>query len=77
MPMNATTLGNSIKANLISAGYAVDDPALAAIWQNIAQSVITHITTSAVVTVPAGIAVQVNTGTGTGATTAPAAGTIS
>lgn len=77
MAMNKTTLGKAIAAKII----ASDAPAemktkIENQWTDIADVIITHIQTNAVVTVAAGIETQVNTGTGTGATTAPGTGTI-
>jgi len=79
MALSPSVLSAAIKAGLLGNGdsAAVDNDALTALCDEIAAAVVTHITSSAVVTVPLGVAVQVVPATGTGATTAPGIGTIS
>lgn len=82
MALNASTLGALIKSKLLAAAAdskAVDNAALTSLCNCIAQACVEHIVASAVVTVPAGVAVA-TTGTAaaqTGATTAPGIGTVS
>lgn len=77
MAMSGTSLGTEIKNALEGAGFLISssDPNVdpEAIWQEIADAIVAHIQTNAIVNI--GIAVQVSTSTGTGATTGP--GTIS
>ena len=78
MALDGDILGTAIKDALKAGGYLITDEqagvdpgkveaGVEATWQTIANVIVTHITTNAVI--PIGIAVQVNTGTGTGATT--------
>ncbi|OFV81987.1 MAG: hypothetical protein A2Y78_00185 [Acidobacteria bacterium RBG_13_68_16] len=78
MAMSSSVLSAALRAAMLAdtAIGAVDGPALTAMCDAIAAAVVTHITGSAVVTVPLGVAVQVVPATGTGATTAPGVGAI-
>jgi len=69
MPMNGNQLGSEI-ANIIIASDAPPDvrDMLISQWQRIGTAIVSHIQNNAMV--PMGIAVQVSTGSGTGATTA-------
>ena len=74
MALSGAVLKASLKANLLATGKAVDDAVLDEIIGVIADTVVNHITTYAVVTVPAGVAVLCSPYPG--ATTAPGVGTI-
>lgn len=81
MALNASTLGALIKSKLLADANskAVNNPALTALCNCIAQACVEHIVAAAVVTVPPGVAVA-TTGTAAaqaGATTAPGVGTVS
>lgn len=82
MALNASTLGALIKSKLLAdAGNskAVDNAALTALCNCIAQACVEHIIAAAVVTIPPGVTVA-TTGTAAaqaGATTAPGVGTVS
>jgi anti-sigma factor RsiW len=78
MPLSSTVLAASIKAKRLAAlGDAVaDGPELDADCQAIAEAVVEHIVAAALVTIPAGVAVQVAVPAGTGATIAPGIGTV-
>ncbi len=69
------TIFDTVKTYNGKTGQAQED-AINYIAQQLAAAIDAQIKT-AVVTVPAGVAVQVNTGTGTGATTAPGIGSLS
>ena len=72
MPLSASVLSGLIKANLLgnAAAQAQDNPALQALCDEIAEAVVTHITTSAVV-VPTALVAPSGGGpvTGTGTVT--------
>lgn len=81
MALSAPTLSGLIRSALAptadgtgNASHAVDNAQLTALCDAIAQSVVTHIQTAAVVTVVPGI--HVTTSGGTGATDAPGTGSI-
>lgn len=76
MALNKTVLAGDIESALLAAGHSVDDPVVLEIWTVIAESIINHLTTAGVITIPLGVPVQVVPASGTGATTAPAIGTI-
>lgn len=77
MALNSSLLSDTLKAAFLAApeeSAAVDNQALQAFCDAIAQTVVAHITANAVVTVNPGIAVT--TALSTGATSAPGTGTI-
>jgi hypothetical protein len=81
MALNASTLGALIKSKLLADANskAVNNAALTALCNCIAQACVEHIVAAAVVTIPPGVAVA-TTGTAAaqaGATTAPGVGTVS
>lgn len=72
MALNGTTLGTEIKDALVTAlgilGIDIEDEdEVEDIWQAIAETIVTHITTNAVV--PSGITVSVDPQTHAGSTT--------
>lgn len=78
--MNASALSAAIRAGVLAqpAIQAIDGAALTALCDVIASAVVTHITATAVVTIPPGVPVA-TAGTAvaqTGATTAPAVGSV-
>ena len=80
MALNPTTLSSALRVALLANPdvQSVDDVALTGLCDAIAQTVVAHIVSSAIVTVAPGIAVA-TTGTAaaqTGATTAPGTGVI-
>lgn len=81
MALNASALSALIKSKLLADAdsAAVDNDALAALCNCVAQACVEHIVAAAVVTVPPGVAVATAGGPAaqTGATTAPGVGTVS
>lgn len=69
MPLSSSVLKGLIVSDLTAQFSIVDSAALDKFAQAVADAVVSHITSAAVV--PAGIAVQVNPATGTGATISP------
>lgn len=67
MALNAATLATLMRANLLAApaSGATDNPALTAMCTAIANAVVTHITTSAELTVETACPAGAGTGTGT------------
>lgn len=79
MPLNPATLSAQIKAARLAGNPGaeiVDNAALTADCDAIAQAVVSHIIANALVTVPPGVAVVVAVPAGTGATVAPGIGSI-
>jgi hypothetical protein len=78
MALNPAALSALIKSKRLAAlgEAAVDNEAMAADCDAIAQAVIEHITAAAVVTTPPGVAVTVAVPAGTGATVAPGVGSV-
>ena len=80
MPLNPTALSALIKSKRLAAlgAAAVDNAAMVADCNAIAEAVVEHVTAAAVVTTPPGVTVA-TTGTAAaqaGATTAPGVGSI-
>jgi hypothetical protein len=72
MAMNGNAMGTAVVSAIQGIDSSLTAPQLAQLttaWQAICGAIVTYIEANAVV--PPGIAVQVNTSTGTGATTGP------
>jgi hypothetical protein len=81
MALNASALSALIRSKLLADGNsaAVNNAALTALCNCVAQACVEHIVAAAVVTIPPGVPVATAGGPAaqTGATTAPAVGTVS
>lgn len=74
MALSATVLRDAIRANLVSRGWAEDNPELTEFCSDIASAIVSHIVASAVVAVPS---VGLVAPGGGGPVTGAAVGTIS